>query len=60
MIRKISFPRHESPRLPQKIFKLLNKREERLNNLGKTVVIFSHISGKNLGALLGLVGITKA
>ena len=41
-------------------FKLLNKREERSNNVGKTVVIFPHISGETLGALVRLVGITKA
>ena len=60
MIRKTSLPRHESPCLPLKIFKVLNKREERSNNVGKTVVIFPHISGETLGALLRLVGITKA
>ena len=60
MIRKTSLLRHESPRLPLKIFKLLNKREERSNNLGKTVVIFPHNSGEMLGALVRLIGITKA
>ena len=59
MIRKTSFLRHESPCLPLKIFKLLKKREERSNNVGKTVVIFPHISGETLGALVHLVGITK-
>ena len=60
MICKISFFSHKSPCLPLKIFKLLNKREERSNNVGKTVVIFPHISGETLGALVRLVGITKA
>ena len=60
MIRKTSFFSHKSPCLPLKIFKLLNKREERSNNVGKTVVIFPHISGETLGALVRLVGITKA
>ena len=59
MIRKTSLLRHESPCLPLKIFKLLKKREERSNNVGKTVVIFPHISGETLGALVHLVGITK-
>ena len=40
MIRKTSLLRHESPCLPLKIFKLLNKREEQSNNAEKTVVIF--------------------
>ena len=60
MIRKTSLLRHESPCLPLKIFKLLNKREEWSNNVGKTVVIFPHISGETLGALVRLVVITKA
>ena len=59
MIRKTSFLRHESPCLPLKTFKLLKKREDRSNNEGKTVVIFPHISGETLGALVHLVGITK-
>ena len=50
MIRKTSLLNHESPCLPLKIFKLLNKREERPNNVGKTVVIFPHISGETSGA----------
>ena len=41
MICKISFFSHKSPCLPLKIFKLLNKREERSNNVGKTLVIFT-------------------
>ena len=60
MIRKTSLLRHKSPCLPLKIFKLLNKTEERSNNVGKTVVIFPHISGETLVALVRLVGITKA
>ena len=52
--------RHESPCLPLKVFKLLNKREERSNNVGKAVVIFPHIFRETLGALVHLVGITKA
>ena len=60
MIGKTSLLMHESPCLPLKIFKLLNKREERSNNVGKTVVIFPHISGETLGTLVRLVGTTKA
>ena len=60
MICKTSLLRYEYPCLPLKIFKLLNKREERSNNVGKTVVIFPYISGDTLGALVRLVGITKA
>ena len=60
MIRKTSLLRHESPCLPPKMCKLLNKREDRSNDVGKTVVIFPHISGETLGALVSLVGITKA
>ena len=60
MIRKMSFLRHESPCLPLKIVKLLNKIKERSNNVGKTVVIFLHIFCETLGALVRLVGITKA
>ena len=43
MICKTSLLRHKSPCLPLEIFKLLKKREERSNNVGKTVVISSHI-----------------
>ena len=60
MTRKTSLLRHESPCFPPKIFKILNKREERPNNVGKTVVIFPHISGETSGALVRLAGITKA
>ena len=38
MIRKTSLLRHETPCLPLKVFKLLNKREERSDNVGKTLV----------------------
>ena len=51
---------HKLPCLPLKIFKLLNKTKERSNNVGKTVVTFSHIFRETLGALVHLVGITKA
>ena len=60
MIRKTPLFSHESPCPPLKIFKLLNQREERWNNVGKTVVIFPHIFREMLGALVRLVGITKA
>ena len=60
MIRETSLLRHESSCLPLTIFKLLNKSEERSNNIGKTVVIFPHISGESLGALLRLVRTTEA
>ena len=40
--------------------RLLNKSEERSNNVGKIVVIFPHIYGETLSALLRLVRITKA
>ena len=60
MIRKTSLLRHESPCLPTKIFKLLNKREERSNNVGKTVVIFPYIFCETLGALVRLEGTAKA
>ena len=60
MIRKTSLLRHKSPCLPLKLFKLLKKGEESSNNIGKTVVIFPHISGETLGALVRLKRITKA
>ena len=59
MIRKTSFFSHKSPCLPLKILKLLNKREERSNNVGKTVLIFPHIFRETLCALVRLVGIKK-
>ena len=60
MIGKTSFFSQKSPYLLLKIFKLLNKREQRSNNVRKTVVIFSDIFRETLGALVHLVGITKA
>ena len=36
------------------------KREERWNNVGKTAVIFPQISRETLGALVHLLGITRA
>ena len=60
MIRKTSFFSHKSPCLPLKIFKLLNRREERSNNVGKTVAIFPHIFRETLGALVLFLGIPKA
>ena len=60
MIRKTSFFSHKFPCLPLKIFKLLNKREERSNNVGKTVAIFPHIFRETLGALVLFLGIPKA
>ena len=59
MIRKTSLLRQESRCLPLKMFKLLRKREERSNNVGQTFVIFPHISGETLDALVRLVGKTK-
>ena len=60
MIRKTSFFSHKKPCLALKIFKLLTKKEERSNNVGKTVVNFPHIFFEKLGALVRLVGIIKA
>ena len=60
MICKTSLLRQESPCLPLNIFKLLNKREERSNNVGKIVLIFPHTSSETLGAFMRLLGITKA
>ena len=59
MIRKTSFLKHESPSYPLEIFKLLNKREERWNNVGETAVIFPQIFQKMLGAPVNLLGIKK-
>ena len=58
MIRKTSSLNHESPCHPLKIIKLMNKREERWNNVGKTAVIFPQIFHEALGGLVRLV-ITK-
>ena len=60
MIRNTSLFTHESPCFPLKISKLLNKREERSNNVGKPVVIFPHIFCETLGALVRLIEIRKA
>ena len=60
MIGKTSFFSHKSPCLPLKIFKLMNKREERSNNVGKTVVIFPHIFCETLGALVHLSVLKRA
>ena len=60
MIGKTSFFSHKSPCLPLKIFKLMNKREERSNNVGKTVVIFPHIFRETLGALVHLSVLKRA
>ena len=59
MIRKMSFLNHETPCHPLKIFKLLNEREKRCNNVGKTAAIFPQIFRETLGALVRLLGITK-
>ena len=58
MIRKTSSLNHESLCHPLKIIKLMNKREERWNNVGKTAVIFPQIFREALGGLVRL-GITK-
>lgn len=58
IIRKTSSLNHESPCHPLKIIKLMNKREERWNNVGKTAVIFPQIFREALGGLVRL-GITK-
>ena len=60
MIYETLFLSHGSPCLPLKIFKLLNQREERSNNVRKTVVTFPNIFREMLGALVRLVGIKKA
>ena len=41
-------------------FKLLNKREERWDNVRKAAVIFLQIFCEKLGGLVRLLGITKA
>ena len=58
-IRKTSFLNQESPCGTLNIFKVLNKREERWNNVGKTAAIIPQISCETLGALVRLLGITK-
>ena len=59
MIRKTSVFTHKSSFLYLKVFKLLNKREERSNNVGKTIVIFPYIFRETLGALESLLEITN-
>ena len=59
-IRKTSFLNQESLCCTLKIYKLLHKREERWNNVGKTAVIIPQIFRETLGALVRLLGITKA
>ena len=44
----------------EKNFKVLNKREERSNNVGKPAVVIPQIFREKLGALVRLLGITKA
>ena len=56
------FLNFESPCYPLKTiksFELLNKREERRNNVGKTVVIFPQIFRQTLGAIVILLGILQ-
>ena len=60
MIRKTSFLSQESPCHTLKMFKVLNKREEQWNNVVKTAVIIPQIFRETLGALVRLLGITKA
>ena len=48
MIRKTSFFSYKSPCLPLNIFKLLNKREERSNNVGKTASILPQFFSWNV------------
>ena len=59
MIRKMSILNHETPCHPLKIFELLNKREKRWNNVGKTAVVFPQTFRETLGALVLLLGITN-
>ena len=42
------------------MFALLNKRKERWNNVGQTAIIFLQIFRVMIGALVHLLGITKA
>ena len=48
IIRKTSFLNHESPCLTLKIFKLLNEREERSNNIEKNISNFSSYFSSNV------------
>ena len=60
MIRKTSFLNQESQCRTLKIFKVLNDREERPNNVGKKAVIIPQIFRETLRALVPSLGITKA
>ena len=60
MIHKTSFMNQESPCGTLKIFKILSKREEQWNNVGKTAVTIPQIFRGTSGALVHLLGITKA
>ena len=51
---------NESPYHPLKIFKLLNKRKDRSNNVEKIALVFPQTFCQTLGALVCLLGITKA
>ena len=55
MIRKTSFLNQESPCRPLKTFKVLNEREERRNNVGKTAVVIPQSFRETLGALVRLL-----
>ena len=60
MIRKTSFLNQEFLCRTVKIFKALNKREERWSNVGKTAVIILQIFRERSGALVHLLGTTNA
>ena len=54
MISKALFLKQESPCCTLKIFKVLNKREEQRNNVGKTAVIIPQIFRETLGVFARL------
>ena len=54
MISKTSFLNQESPCRTLKIFKVLNKREEQRNNVGKTAVMIPQIFRETLAAFAHL------
>ena len=60
MTHKTLFLNDDSLCHPLEIFKLLNKRDERWNNVRKTAVIFHQIFRETLVALVRLLRITKA
>ena len=60
MIDKMPFLNQESPSHSMKFLELLSEKEERGDNVGKTAVIIPQIFSETLGAMLGLLGITKA